>query len=245
MRRYLWAMGLCALSLAAPLVAAEQQPSISVSGTAEIRVKPDEVNLRLAVESRDPALDAAVQDNDRRIAAVLKFLREAGIDAKDIQTDYVEIEPRYPSNHEDAQIVPKFYLVRRNLGIRLRKVAQFDDVLTGVLRSGANYVLGIDFRTTELRKHRDNARLQAMRAAKEKAAALAGELDAKVGKALTISEQTGGGWSSWNGRQAYGYANAVQNSFQEAGGGAAESDGNLSVGMISVTATVNVTFVLE
>src|SRR5688572_23556891 len=175
----------------------EPKPSISVSGTAEIRVVPDEVNLRLAVESRDPKLDEAVKQNDARTAAVLKFLKESGIESKDVQTDYVEIQPQYDNDRRAQQIVPEFYLVRRNLGVRLRNVSQFDPVLAGVLRSGVNYVLGIEFRTNELRKHRDVARQQAIRAAKEKASALAGELDVKVGKAQNIQEQTGGGWWGW------------------------------------------------
>ncbi len=224
-------------------VAATPTPTISVSGTAEVRVQPDEVHLQLAVETRDPKLDEAVKQNDARTAAVLKFLKDAGIAAKDIQTDYVEIEPHYNTDRHAQHLVPEYYRVRRNLGVRLRKVAQFDEVLTGVLRSGVNYVLGIDFRTTELRKHRDTARQMAIRAAKEKATALATELDVKVGKAQSINEQTGGGWWGMSGRNNY---NAMaQNSFQTVPAGGGDSAGNLAVGMINVTATVNVTFSLE
>ena len=227
----------------AQIVAPEPKPSIAVSGTAEIRVAPDEVNLRLAVESRDLRLDEAVKQNDARTAAVLKFLKEAGIEAKDVQTDYVEINPHYNTDRGVQQIVPEFYLVRRNLGVRLRKVGQFDAVLAGALKSGVNYVLGIDFRTTELRKHRDAARQQAIRAAKEKAVALAAELEAKVGKPTQINEETHSGW--W-GAAHYSNVNAfAQNSIQVAPGGGGETEGNLAVGMINVSATVNVTFALQ
>jgi uncharacterized protein YggE len=220
--------------------------TIHVSGTAEIRVVPDEVNLRLAVETRDPKLDEAVKQNDARTAAVLKFLKESGIESKDVQTDYVEIHPQYDRDRGAQQIVPEYYVVRRNLGVRLRKVPQFDAVLAGVLRSGVNHVLGIEFRTTELRKHRDAARQQAIRAAKEKATALAGELDAKIGKPTSIQEQTHGGSWGWSGGGGNYYANAMsQNVAQVAPGGGESEDGNLSVGMISVMATVNVTFALE
>jgi uncharacterized protein YggE len=219
-------------------------PTISVSGTAEVRVQPDEVNLQLAVETRDPKLEEAVKQNESRTAAVLKFLKDAGIAAKDIQTDYVEIEPQYNNDRRVQQLVPEYYRVRRNLGVRLRKVAQFDEVMAGVLRSGVNYVLGIEFRTTELRKHRDTARQQAIRAAKEKATALASELDVKVGKAQSINEQTGGGWWGLSSRSS-NYNMMAQNSFQEAPAGGGGGEGNLAVGMINVTATVNVTFALE
>jgi uncharacterized protein YggE len=217
---------------------ASPKPMISVAGTAEIRVAPDEVNLKLAIETRDAKLDEAVKQNETRTAGVLKFLKEAAIDAKDIQTDFVEIQPHYNQDHNAQKIVPEFYSVRRNLGVRLRKVPQFDAVMAGVLRSGVNYVLGIDFRTTELRKHRDAARQQAIRAAKEKAVALAKELDVKVGKAQNISEQTWGGW--WS-----PYANAMTQNVSQAGPSGEGGEGNLAVGMISVTATVNVTFALE
>jgi len=224
-------------------VATPPKPTIAVSGTAEIRVAPNEVNLRLAVETRDPKLEESVKQNDARLAAVLKFLKEAGIEAKDMQTDYVEIQPQYNSDRREQQIVPEYYQVRRNLGVRLRNPARFDAVLAGAIKSGANYVLGIEFRTTELRKHRDAARQQAIRAAKEKATALAAELESKIGKPQNIDEQTQSGW--WGSVSNYSNFNAsVQNSVQVAPGGG-ESDGNLSVGMISVTATVNVTFALE
>lgn len=220
----------------------EQRPVISVSGTAEIRVVPDEVNIRIGVETRDVKLDEAVKQNESRLAAVLKFLKDANIDAKDIQTDYVQIEPVYNSDRRAQQVTPEYYLVRRNLGIRLRKVAQFDAVLAGALRSGANHVDGIEFRTTELRNHRDAARQQAIRAAKEKAAALAQELDAKVGKPLNISEHTAGGWWSFPANRYSNYL--AQNVSQPAVGGEG-GEGNLAIGMISVNATVNVTFALE
>lgn len=222
---------------------APAKPVISVSGSAEIRVAPDEVNLRLGVESRDPKLDTAVQQNDVKIAAVLKFLKESGIDGKDVQTDHIQIQPQYHSERGVQQITPVYYQVRRNLGVRLRKVDQFDAVLAGVLRSGVNYVDGVEFRTTELRKHRDSARQQAIRAAKEKATALSGELDLKLGKATSINERTGGGWLGWSGGQNY---NAMmQNSIQAAGRAEDPGEGNLAVGMISVTAAVDVTFSLE
>jgi uncharacterized protein YggE len=166
-----------------------------------------------------------------------------------VQTDYVEIHPQFNPDRRVQQLTPEFYLVQRTIGVRLRKVPQFDRVLQGVLKSGANCVHGIEFRTTELRKHRDSARQQAIMAAREKAIALATELGAKVGKPLSINENTyGGSWgwsgSSWGGRGgAYG-ANAMQNVSQNVAV-APEADSNLSVGQISVTATVNVSFELE
>jgi hypothetical protein len=85
--------------------------------------------------------------------------------------------------------------VRKTLIITLNDITKFDDVLSGALLAGANYVHGIEFRTTELRKYRDQARAMAIKAAREKADALAAELGLEVTKALSISE-SGVGWFS-------------------------------------------------
>ena len=53
-------------------------------------------------------------------------------------------------------------------GKRLKDISKYEDVLSGVLESGANYVEGIEFRTTELRKYRDQARVMAIKAAKDR-----------------------------------------------------------------------------
>jgi uncharacterized protein YggE len=227
-------------SAEAQITVSAPSPNISVSGTAEIRVAPDEVNLRLGVESRDLKLDEARQQNERAMTTILAFLKDSAIEPSDVQTDYVEIQPVYDPEAKAKQVVPNFFLVRRNLGVRLRNVAQFDAVLAGVLNSGATHIMGIEFRTTELRKHRDAARQQAIRAAKEKAVALAEELDAKIGKPQSIQEQTAGGWWSWSCANA-NISNAM---FQESRPGDTP-DGTLAVGLISISATVTVTFSLE
>ena len=79
----------------------------------------------------------------------------------------------------------------------------------------------------------------------EKATALAGELDVKVGRVMSISETSWGGTFSggYNGGSRGGYGG--QNVSQSAGNGNPEDTGTLSVGLISVGANVELTFVLE
>jgi uncharacterized protein YggE len=93
----------------------------------------------------------------------------------------------------------------------------------------------------------------AAKAAVEKAKGLAEAAGLKVGRPLSLSSYSYGGGSSyvsWNG-YGYGYpyggaVNAVQNSVQDMGG---RSDGNakgtISLGKISVTASVSMTFQIQ
>ena len=243
---------LFALSLAAipPAFAqAVPPPQISLSGSAEVKVAPDEIMLNVAVETRSETLEPARLENDQKIAAVLAFLKQSKIKDKDVQTDYTNIQPDYNYNNSTSasHVKPVAYIVRKNLEIRLTDVAGFQNILTGLLTNGVNYVNGIDFRTTQLRKYRDQARGMAIHAAKEKAVALTAELDVKLGKVTSISAYDNGGYynNNWGMNRGFnGYNNAVQN-VAAAGGTSDVAEDNFAVGQISVSATVNVSFLIE
>lgn len=222
-----------------------QPPTISVSGSAEVKVVPDEVYLRLGVETRHESLEDAKKQNDERISKALVFLKASTVKSKDVQTDFISIEPTYDSNVSRTK--PVTFVVRKSIEVKLTDPGSFEGLLTGLLTNGVNNVHGVEFRTSQLRKHRDTARALAIRAAREKATALASELGVKCGKVHSVNANDWSGWwsssgSYWGGRYGAGmFQNAVQNI-----GGSGEMDGStLSVGQISVSATVNVSFLIE
>jgi uncharacterized protein YggE len=227
--------------------ASEFPRTISVYGEAEVKVVPDEVSIHLGVESSDKDLGRAKKENDDRIKKIIAAAKGAGAEAKRIATDQVTIEPRYDSNRRWSNGRPLVdgYAVRRSLQITLRDVSKFDAVLTATVDAGANFVHGVNFTTTELRKYRDQARAMAVKAAREKAVLLAKDLGAKPGKPRTINEGGGGFWGGhgyWGG-SGRGF-NVSQNVSQNAASsGSAES--TVALGMVSVTANVSIVFDLE
>ena len=245
-------MLLITITLSAAPAAAQTEPPqdraaprlITVTGEAVVNVVPDEVVLTLGVESSDKQLRRAKSLNDERVKQVLAAAEKLGIPAKDIHTDHISIEPRYRDSYEQRDFIG--YFVRQTIVITLKDVSQFENLLTDVLDAGANYVHGIQFRTTELRKHKDEARALAIKAAREKAVALAQELDQKVGKPYSIREDQegwGSGYNSWWG--GAGGLGMTQNVVQNAGNAGMEMDGALAPGQIGVTARVTVSFELE
>jgi len=218
---------------------------ISVSGSAEVKVAPDEIYLRVGVETRHENLEDAKKQNDERISKALVFLKASDVKDKDVQTDFISIEPTFDNNVSRTK--PVTYVVRKSIEVKLTKIESFEGLLTGLLTNGVNNVHGVEFRTSQLRKHRDAARAMAIRAAKEKADALASELGVKRGKVYNINANDwGGSWSSsgsyWGGRYGGGMS---QNSVQNIGGAPEAADGTLSIGQVSVSASVNVSFLIE
>ena len=226
---------------------AEESPlrTISTNGDAVVYVPPDEVIVGLGVETFKPDLDAAKQANDEASARLLKAIREAGVEEKHIQTDTMTVELSYRDHGHPSRGI-EGYFARRAYSVTLKDVTRFEPLVTSALKNGANRLMGFEYKTTELRKHRDEARRQAVRAAREKAVALASELDAKVGKPRSIGEGYhgyGGSSRSWWGWSGYNWQGNAQVAVQADGSG--EGGETMPLGQIAVRAQVSVTFDLE
>jgi uncharacterized protein len=217
--------------------------TISVSGEAEVLVVPDEVILSLGVESFDKVLKTAKIANDEAIKRTIAVARGYGIPAEYIQTDYLGIEPR----HRDSQVAFELlgYDVRKSVVIKLRDISKFENLLTDVLDAGVTHVHQIDFRTTELRKYRDQARTMALRAAKDKAALLAREAGHTVGAVESIGEASYGYFSSYGSWWGNRYGMQAQNVSQSLGGSTLASDATMAPGQISIRVNVSMSFALE
>jgi len=216
----------------------QQQRTIYVTGNAEIRVAPDEVQLTVGVETNAMSIEAARSTAETRVKAIVQAARDQGVPAEHVQSDFLNIEPRF----ESRQFLG-FY-ARRTLVVTLRDISKFEPLLSAVLGAGANFLHGVEFRTTRLRQHRDEARRLAIVAAREKATAMAAAFNATIGDPVSIQEGSSGWWSpygSWWGSRG---GMMAQNVVQSGGGSGAPSDDALAPGQISVSASVSVTFEL-
>jgi uncharacterized protein YggE len=225
--------------------------TIQVSGTAVVNVVPDRVLIQLGVQSNGRTAAAVQAANAIAIEQVIKAVKTFEVGSADISTDWYVIEPVY---EEYNSLRIKGYRINNTVAITLRNVSKTNDVITAAMQAGANQVLNVELYTSELRKYRDQARELAMKAAVEKAQALAEAAGAQTGCVLNISENT---WSYYNGWWYGSYGggrsqdlwtqNTIQNAAPATGGeeGALSEAGPVSLGQISVKAEVSATFSLK
>jgi uncharacterized protein YggE len=214
----------------------KQEPRlITVSGQAEVNVAPDEVVFDVTVQTINKDLRTAKTQTDDRLRKLIELTRKYKVQAKDVQTDYIRLEPRYRGNDESRLFIG--YSVRKDLVFTLRDVAQAEPLLSELIESGVSRLNGIRFQTSELRKYRDEARAMAIKAAQEKAIALTAAIGQKIGKPYSIEEEAAPA-------QRLAYQNASSNyaSFSEE---STESQGTLALGQIKVVANVTVKFELN
>jgi uncharacterized protein len=232
-----------------------QNRTISVSGEATVLVVPGQVQISMTAENRAADLMAAKQQNDEAVKALVEYATKTlGIEPRRVQTDFITVEPKYRQCNYDNEVSGKcdplqivYYTVRKGVQISLKDVTQYEGLVTKAMSVGVNHIDNVAFTTSELRKYRDKAREMAAKASLEKAQALASALGTKVGKAITINTQnySSYNWHDSNDSQRRN-GNMLQNVLQEAPAESREGDtGDLAMGQISVSATVNVTYQLE
>ena len=216
-----------------------EPPLITVTGQAEVRVPPDEVLFTLAVENVDKDMLVANKKTDDSVKQILAIARRHNVKPEDVQTSNISVQPKYNTDdmeydaRRNIKRVLIGYQVSKTVAVRLREISRFDEMLADILKAGITRLSNMEFRDSQLRKHRDEARRMAMRAAKEKADLMAREIGQSIGPAYSITETT------------RDYApRAMQNVSSDAGE-AAEGESALAPGTLSVTAQVTVRFRLN
>ncbi len=215
---------------------------ITVTGEAEILVPPDEVVLTFGVQTKEMGLTDSNQVNDEIVQQIVNAVVDAGVKHEKVQTDHLSVEPVYGDWARADRL--EGYITRRNVVVTLSDLTAFEEVLTKALEAGANRIHGVQFRTTQLRKHRDEARALAIKAAREKATDLVGALGQTLGPPRSIQELHVGSWSWYD----YGWGGGgrhramMQNVIQSVDSPMPSTEGGIAPGQISVSARVTVSF---
>jgi uncharacterized protein len=220
--------------------------SVQVSGTAVVNVAPDRVLIQLGVETNGTTPDAVRSENATAIQRVINAIKAVGVETKDIATDYYIVEPVY-ENYSTLFI--KGYKIDNTISVTVRNVNSVSQVIVDALKAGANEVQDIQFFTSELRKYRDQARDLAVKAASEKALALAKTANAQTGCVLSITETSMshyyGSWRGGRDNSALWSQNAMQNVASQGSALQPVGDDPISLGQIAVQAQVNVSYSLK
>lgn len=200
---------------------------------------PDEVTFSAKVEKTGKTLAEAKQSHDNALARLISAARRFVTDEKDIKTDFLSVAEhfkRVKSDPDDDEYTNVFdgYKVSRSVTIKLRDISKFERALADLIAAEVSNIGRVSFGTSKLRQYKDEARANAMAAAKEKATALADRIGQTIGRAVSIEEESVSDPRSSN-------SNYMSNTTVMVGGDAAED----AVGTISIKAQVEVEFILN
>jgi uncharacterized protein len=162
-------------------------PAISVTGEATVSVPPDLTEVEAGVTSDAKTAREASETNNATMGRLLLALKAAGIDARDIQTSRLSLQPQDAPNRTGPPAIVG-YRASNRVTVRLRDVTKIAGTIDMLVGAGATDVGGINFMVSQASKLLDDARTEAVADARRKAEIYAKAAGVTLGAPLNISE---------------------------------------------------------
>lgn len=169
--------------------------TFSVDGSGDVDSTPDLAMFSVTVMTDGGKNVSEVQSaNTEKMNNVTAFLKEQGIEKADLKTAQYSLNPRYSYNPCTAGSCPAptitGYSLTQTLDVKVRDNAKLGELLSGVVASGANSVSEVRFVLDDDSSAKEGAREEAIVEAKKKAKALAKSAGFRIGKLVSIYENS-------------------------------------------------------
>ena len=210
----------------------KQIPMVNVSGEGKVKIEPDQALITISVETKGNDAVSVKKDNDKKMDAVLKLIKKANIAKEDFQTQRVSLNPNY-----DYEKKKNYFLASQTVQILLKDLSKYDELMAGTVDAGINKINNVTFKSSKILQLQSDARKLAIKDAKTKAEDFVSVLGQKVGKAITISDNSAG----YN-PQPILYR-AMKSEAMAMNDGAQNE--TLALGEIEIVVNVGVSFILE
>ena len=133
------------MPLAAQVSAQEANPreaTISVSGEGQAAIAPDMAILSFSIVKQAETAAAALTENSKALADVLKALKDAAIEDRDLQTSNFSVQPLYKhfEPKDGVYVAPEItgYQVSNGLTVRVRDLKKLGAILDTSVKLGIN-----------------------------------------------------------------------------------------------------------
>ena len=208
----------------------KQVPMINVSGEGKVKIIPDQALISVSIETKGTNAKDVKNDNDKKMDAILKFIKKSNIAKEDYQTQRVSLNPNY-----DYEKKKHNYIATQSVQILLKDLGKYDELMEGLVDTGVNRIDNVEFKSSRMIELQSDARKLAIKDAKSKAEDFVSVLNQKVGKAILISDNS----------QSYRPQPVMYAMKSMAMDAEAVPRETLAAGEIEITANVSVSFILE
>lgn len=171
--------------------------TIAIEGRGEVTAAPDMATINSGVTTQGATAREALDANTAAMAELIAALKEAGIEARDIQTSGFSVNPNYVYTDErDANgytLPPKIngYQVSNMVTVAVRKLETLGSILDKSVTVGANTVNGVSFSVADPSELYNKARRAAFADARAKAELYATVAGSALEDIVSISETQG------------------------------------------------------
>lgn len=174
----------------------ESKNTITVSGTGEIYAKPDLALATFSVQTEKKTVAQAMTENTKKMNQVIDFMKQAGIEEKDLKTTNFNIYPLYEYRTETS-IIPVTgrrvlvgYEIIQSLEVKMRDLEKVGQIIEGATEAGANQVGDLQFTIDQEDELKKQARQEAISKAKAKAEEIVDQLGINLVRIVSFNESS-------------------------------------------------------
>jgi uncharacterized protein YggE len=168
----------------------DSPPSIAARGVGQVKGTPDTLRVTLRVETRAASAHQALADNNEKANALVDTLEDKGVEAQDIQTSQLSVNPTYDDKGQRIM----GYQVNNIVTATLHDIAgagALIDAAAGAVGDAVR-VQSIGFSIDDDSALKAEARTQAVHLAQLQAEQMAKAAGVKLGRIRLISEVRAG-----------------------------------------------------
>ena len=167
--------------------------TFSVEGSADVDTTPDVAMFSATVTTEGGENVAQIQgQNSEKMEAINAFVKEQGVDEKDLKTLQYNLYPRYSNapcvNNYCPPATINGYTLTQTLEVKVRDTEKLNALLSGVVEKGANTVSDVRFVLDDDTEAKNQAREEAIAKARAKAKDIAKATGFRLGEIVTMYE---------------------------------------------------------
>ncbi|PKG40604.1 SIMPL domain-containing protein [Psychromonas sp. Urea-02u-13] len=162
-------------------------PYISVTGSASMEVKADQVIIQFQPSATNKHAEMAKQEVDKKVADLLKNLKKAGFDTEKVESISQSTRPEY--DYQKNKRILLGVRVTHELSYRLTDVNEANQFIDALLNAKVESISPLQYGLQTPEQWQGKVREMAVLDSKQKAGDLAKLYDAKLGKVYSINYQ--------------------------------------------------------
>lgn len=207
-----------------------QAPSaehVTVVGEATLEFEPDLVEVSVVIQRTDETAALAKANVDARCTAVIALARALEIESRDIRATELTLAPH--REYRDGEHHPAGHSADRSITLKLRNLASFNKLITQLVEVPVDRIERIKTRLADRSLAEQTCLTQAIDDAKQKAASIARQFNARLGRVYSVVAMPK--------EESYHMGGAASRATYE--------DASFEPGLIAVEARIEATFFLD
>jgi uncharacterized protein YggE len=185
LRRWCFPLAAIAVAVAAPVASAATERTITVRGVGIVHATPTIAEFTFGVAANGPTATAALRANGAKMNKVIAALRRSGVEAADVQTAQISIQPS--RNRAGNKVLN--YTARNSVTARVKGIHNAGPVLDAAVGAGVNESSGPSLTIANERVVSRTALKRAVADARARAEAIAAAARVKLGEVRRVSEE--------------------------------------------------------